>query len=561
MGCACMRSKGDVYNALADLTYSKKIYFDGFLPPEKRTTRLSRLDKSLRKLITTRAKHGDFNSTKTKQQSHRIDVEQLFDSSKPLPDRAGGILDAPFLVPAILDILSTSEFSSRTEVVPGEADSFCASAARKEHGTILTNDSDLLLYDLDLYGAVASFSSLDLQPAENNCKTVSAQFFKPKDMAKSLGLENLLRMAFELREDHTITLNKAVQRAKQDIEAPSRLDAFRNFCKVYSLDTELSSAMIPTKLSDVRTAFESAFHDIPSFLDPRVSELVLQGLTGEQASVQIYLPFLIDDPSRSSAWAVSRDLRRYAYHLLLRNSRKTVLEYSRRGVKIQQTVIDIEDSFPCASKANLLCQRLSLLAERFYPTPPWVFWRVFAMMEVFQWYRDGRTVPSTDMASKAFEGRDEIQLSWQDIHLSAQIEAALYSIRILKQIVGHVIQQDRDNAVEELLDLNQRLATMPPLSSMIPARPRSTLSFMKEVTTDQVLELILDLERKEHNQDEEAVGRETTEGSSESSHTSAAWTNVMSTKKKRRSKNNFEAGKKTSHDLVLRAVNPYSVLA
>ena len=183
------------------------------------------------------------------------------------------------------------------------------------------------------------------------------------------------------------------------------------------------------------------------------------------------------------------------------------------------------------------------------------------MMEVFQWYRDGRTLPSTDMASKAFDGRDEIRLSWQDIHLSAQIGAALYSIRILKQIVGHVIQQHCNSVEEELLNLNRRLGTMPPLSSMVPARPRSTTSFMKEVTVDQVLELILDLEGIEHNQGEEAVGRETTEASSGPSHTSAAWTNVMSTKKKRRSKNNFEAGKKTSHDLVLRAVNPYSVLA
>ena len=547
---------------MADLIYSKKIYFDGFLPPEKQNTRLARLEKSLQKLITLRAKYGDFKSTKTRKQSHMIDVEQLFDSSKPLPDRVGGILDAPFLVPAILDILCTSEFSSITEVVPGEADSFCASAAREEHGTILTNDSDLLVYDLGLYGAVASFSSLELQPAENYCKTVSAQFFKPKDIAKSLRLENLLRMAFELSEDHTITLNEAVHRAKQDIEAPDRLTAFRSFSKVYSLDTERSSAVTATKLSDAETVSETAFLDIPKFLDPRVSELVLQCRTGQRESVQIYLPFLIDDPSRSSAWAVSKNLRRFAYHLLLRSSPGTVLEHSRRGTRIQQTEIDVGAGFPCESEAKCLCQRLSLIEEKFYPTPPWVFWRIFAMMEVFQWYHDGRTLPSTDVASKAFEGRHEIRLSWQDIHLCAQIEAALYSIRSLKQIVGHIIQQNWNSAEKELLNLNRGLATMPPLSSMIPARPQSTKTFMNEVTVDQVLELILDLERIEHDQGGEAERRETTEGSSEPPHTSAEWTNVMSSKKKsRRSKNKPKDGKKASEDHVLRAVNTYSVLA
>ena len=509
------------------------------------------MELSLQKLVAVRASYGDFKSAKKGSHVAPLNAEILFDSSRPLPSRVGGVIDAPFLVPAILDRLGASEYSSITEVVPGEADPYCAAAARSTDSIVLTNDSDLLVYDLGEKGALTSFSSIELQSCEDRCRCLRARLQRPVEIAKQLGLSNLIRLAFELSEDYTITLNEAVKRSKLDIEISARISAFRDFGKLYCLEP-IQSHPPGASIKGARKVF----------MDARVSELILQYRSPSHEPVYMFLPVLIDDPSRSSAWAIAMNLRRFAYALLTQNSSSVVLEYGRRGSRIQPTMFQTEEGYLCTSDAATICRRLSAIDEEFGPMPAWLTWRIFGMMEVFSWYLEGRTLPPSNMSSKAFVGRDEIRLSWQDIHLAAQLEAALYSVRILKQVLGYVIQINGNSALPELLELYQRLASLPPLGSLMPSRTELINSSTAIVTTDQVLKFIINDGKTGGDQAQPAKGKEVEERSTDPSHVDVGWMSIKSTKRKCQKFKQDEGGtRKHSAHTDQRSDNPYSVLA
>ena len=64
----------------------------------------------------------------------------------------------PFLVPAVIEALRNSQdWAPLIQVVPGEADTYCAQDVRQNGGIVLTSDSDLLVQDLGADGRVSFF--------------------------------------------------------------------------------------------------------------------------------------------------------------------------------------------------------------------------------------------------------------------------------------------------------------------------------------------------------------------------------------------------------------------
>ncbi|KAL8645156.1 MAG: hypothetical protein Q9210_006865, partial [Variospora velana] len=308
------------------------IYFDGFLPVHKRPTRQGRLELSLKGLVNTYdlfPSGFSVGAVSRHAQSPSWKPEQIFNSLFPLPSSYRHLPAPAFLVPAVLDGLAESRYSSITDVVPAEADVYCALAAFKLGGTILTSDSDLLVFSIGPKASVVFFntlsiSALDGDPAAGSI--LKANAFNTAELAQKFQLPNLHRLTYEIKTDPTLSFSDALRRTKTPVAHPVN---FRAFVEEYALPSSSSYAATPITSIDSK----------PAFLDPRLSELILQLRSSpSQAADEIivYLPLFLDDPTRSSAWAVSACIRHHTYSLLATRfspllSPNAIAETSRRG--------------------------------------------------------------------------------------------------------------------------------------------------------------------------------------------------------------------------------------
>lgn len=394
-------------------------------------------------------------------------MDSLFDFSRPVPAKFRGLPAAPFLVPAALERLASSRFADVVEVIAGEADSFCAATARMSGGFVVTGDSDLLVYDLGPDGGVVFLEQLELRPCDKSpgeyC--LAANLAVPHEICQRLDIESVQRLAFELKEDRSITLQEAVQRSKKDIGLTGKQICYHLFQKEYA--TELVRSNHDEKTCSGIGA--------PQILDPRLSELALQCDDAQQNTVYMYLPFLIEDPSRASAWGVSSGLRSLAYTLLAsidpQRTTLSILEYSRRDVRIVATGVCILGNSELIFSTKTMNRKLVAIHDRFATLSPAETWRIFGMIEVFSWYMDnGRALPSRPAFLKLFRSSEGISISWQDVQLSAMIQAALYSIRLLKQVEDRVNSSSTSRLSPDLLALHLHLEKLPSLQELIPSR-------------------------------------------------------------------------------------------
>ena len=194
---------------------------------------------------------------------------RLFQSTRKSPLSFRGLAPPAFLVPAILDALRSSKYAQRTNLVPGEADFYCARAARNCGGTILTNDSDLLVYDLGPNGAVAFLSEVQLTGDEPigrqlaGCEVLKASIWRPNVIAEKLGLPDLRHLAFSISQDPHVTMTEALQHAKR---SPKAVDGFEGFIEEYNAD-----AFLPNHLTQGRDSLNTVVAQCQHF-DPRVSK-------------------------------------------------------------------------------------------------------------------------------------------------------------------------------------------------------------------------------------------------------------------------------------------------
>ena len=247
------------------------LFFDGYLPHRKDTIRHSRLDQSLKNLNLFYATNiTDFAPSQLSAISEPPYQHQLFRSAKKVAPSFRGLPPPTFLVPAVLDALRSSKYAPSTNLVPGEADIYCARAAQKDGGIILTSDSDMLVYDLGPSGAVAFLLDVKLTGEEPvgrqvaGCEILKATIWCPKVIAERLGLPDLQRLAFMISQDPHMTMVKAVQRARKSAEA---VEGFKVFVEEYDIGSS-----IPNHSTQCRDNLDSVTVRCQHF-DPRVSEI------------------------------------------------------------------------------------------------------------------------------------------------------------------------------------------------------------------------------------------------------------------------------------------------
>ena len=425
----------------------KAICFDGALPFNKQAIRLERLEKARAQLERYRKQRpGPFKpSTLANSYSSASTLESsIWKKRFPAPRHTDQLPPAPFIVACVLDGLRNDWKSEyHVLVVPGEADSYCASIARTTGAAILSNDSDMTMYDLGSEGSLVLLDTLELElggsvnhDGKRHDQFLKAQRLHPLNIARRLSLTtpmgnpSLLRFGFERLSDPSAPAGTIRSRFTSFLSVGAS-EAFEDFCRLYTDSKEIESA--------------EAIVNALVQLDPRLSELYCQYNYKEYVvrpphSPHIYMPLLVEDPTRDSSWTYGKDVRILAYSLLKISAENTsnlrhsdcVIEFQRRGPRIVGVPLKVLNRVELMSSMEATVRDL---CEHDFVVDALLQWRLIGFKKVnIEKARHGKPTISyawvAEFLSKGYVGDS---LSWDDIHAYANVQACLYSFWTLKQ--------------------------------------------------------------------------------------------------------------------------------
>ncbi|KAJ5522646.1 hypothetical protein N7513_013219 [Penicillium frequentans] len=446
-----------------------QICFDGALPISKRATRLARIEKSRQKLESCRQRPISPTANRHRK-ADAIQPAQIW-RRRHLPSRWKNLPENPFMVSAVYEDL-TNRWSKKlmttthpcvaqlegeypwakiTTMVPGEADLDCARITRLTGSAVLTNDSDLAVHDLGQHGSLVLLNSLEFldDTPDLTSSEIRGLRIHPHEICVRLGLRSLQRFAYELTQDPHRGFSDLVRRSKEDLGTASVI-GFNEFLQEYLDDSDqhMSLQGIPSALA----------------LDPRVSELFWQYKLpetycwGEDIRPHIYLGILPEDHARQCAWEQGRIYRALGYSLLnlaqpAARQFPAIHEFVRRGRRIVPEQVTLSQAKAIALDLDLLSRRLHLARSVFGSEAQPSFWVMFALSEIYRNSSSNTTIPSASklehFLAHGFAGKCT---EWADLHLLAQIHAVLYSLRMLKQLLGVTKDLDLSRQHEGILN-------------------------------------------------------------------------------------------------------------
>lgn len=350
-----------------------------------------------------------------------------------------------------------------TEVVPGEADVYVAEAAKVFDASVLTGDSDLLLHDLGPNGSVIFYDSIQTVESEpSESYQLIASELSQRAVSKRFGLTNFQRLGFELQTNPGASMMTLVQRSKEYSD-PEPSDLYRAFLKEYEAP---SHRHMPGS--------EQAI------LDPRVLELCLQyeipEFRSDSEAPHVYLPLMIENHARRCAWAEGREIRTLGYSLFdvsfsKVNVSQRVMEYYRKGERVTPTAVALLGRKNIESAVTELLQRMNSI-DLPCGKETVIFWKVFALNEI--WCpSEKNNNPVLDSAGiKQFleKGHAGGRVSWEDLHLHAQVHAVLYSLKMLKDLATATLPRLDGIMKESTMQVLDSLSELPTMRNLLQSR-------------------------------------------------------------------------------------------
>lgn len=327
---------------------------------------------------------------------------------------------APFLVPSLIEGLLSSKYAKVTKVMPGEADHYCTVAARELTSAdvyIFTNDSDLLVLNTMNDTRIVMLSSL--AHIEGG---LCADVYNPTAIVRSVGLNDMLKVAYKMKMDPHLIFDTAAARVLQ--EGHLYAAGYKDF-------------LAEIEGTAVSTTFCANQQECLDRMDPRLSELIHRLIAQEpDAEPSMFLPFLVDDLHKGSAWKCGSSLRKLAYSVLSGTAVKTINEFDRKGTRMADTKIalhtDVQQAV-CSHQTWLEQQVLSVQTKGIKP-----LWRaVGGIMLLCDLQAQDKSAPSLADITSVIHKRK--LCSWTQIHLSVQLEAVMYSFRMLKLALEFVL--------------------------------------------------------------------------------------------------------------------------
>lgn len=461
------------------------IHFDGSLPTYKKEERLGRV-------CETSTKAQQYFLATSAGISLNAAQRQVQNMNKD-----GWLPKPAFIVPAIIEALRSSEgYSQITHLALGEADPFCANDVRHNGGTILTADSDLLLYDLGPAGSVVFLQDVTVgtpapgaiasEGAEED-RRISAFTYRQSEMCQKMSLKagqhGLLALAFEVKQGSHRRLKSLAPPSEWRYLDPACAFEYKSFVSQYQ-DFSALQGTVPAFMS---------------FLDPRVSEFILDWVESA-ASPVVYLPLLVDRWDQRSAWNPSTPIRQLAYSLCRGSSdtRSAVVEY-RRTMSTQSRGQMVE-LFNEAEAPEALQNLLSYLGGFLEGVtgPARLRWITACLgLEMGHAAAEGRESITLKLWNKASKADGQLDSGdWDAVHLTAQIQGALYSLRMLHQVlksrVGYLLASS--SARSQVHQLEAFLSSLPPIAEF-PCAPDMTNLFeqLHEAGTLSVLAAVTDI--------------------------------------------------------------------
>jgi hypothetical protein len=352
-----------------------------------------------------------------------------------------GIPVPPFAVPCILEALRTSEqYGHLTHLVPEEADYSCAEHVSRKGGALLTSDSDLLLYDLGQDGSVVFLDDVEIRPEDFDLPLV--QTYRQRAICKRLSIEpgqrGILSLAFEIKRNPYKTIAYWTAQSKKNRSAYENPVEYADFISEYVRGSNSSRTM----------------PDSSRFLDPRVSEFLLtrtalgntdmaSASTEESpnpAGSVFYLPLLLDRWDHESAWRPSTWIRQLAYSLCPKTPSVSsmVTEYGRTmSLKSNGKAIELLSEDEMTETANRLLNACGKLTNTKAGSPH-LQWAMFCLtQEITHSSEQGKQSLVKEVLQSAIKSRLRLDPGrWSTVHLLAQIQGTLYSLRILHQMLS-----------------------------------------------------------------------------------------------------------------------------
>lgn len=403
----------------------------------------------------------------------KLDASEM----KHVPSRLTAIPAAPFLVPVVLDALRNSCFSSVTTTVACEAEVACVND-REPKDMILTSDSDLLV--LTPVGRVMFFNDFSFGSLMTPNDTLEGVYYSRLDLASKLNCGNLLKMAFYMTRDPHLGIKECAKQASQ-LGFPSENVAhkYAQFKENYATAAQYSAFACVTEVKNPYPALQESLER----LDPRISEIVQQWLSGldttkfpiigstsdyisSQQSRTMFLAFLIDDPTRASAWRASSEIRCMAYSILaLYGPAWKMIEYDRRGERMVGVEISlIKQPQSLVERCKMLLVDLSAI-ELHGDTGLQDEYKLFLLTSVLKSAAASTTAMPDRESISHFLTSPSTSYSWPHIHLSAQLEGCLYSYRVLQQMLSVYLCGDipahPEVDIQMLQDLHKVLKSSP----------------------------------------------------------------------------------------------------
>lgn len=413
---------------------------------------MARVVKGTKMIETYSRKHHKERSLNRPVQREEPEVEPF--PTGPVPRATvRDVPIPPFLVPAIVEALSSSKkYGSITKVMPGEAEVFLAKHVQSYGGLVLSSDSDLLVHDLGPTGAMTFLGHLETITGGPSPE-LSGLEFVGQDICRQLGINRgveMVRVAYELETHPEMSLEKAVRNFKSATTASMLPESYAAFLRPYNR---------PEVGPEILTE--------PILLDPRISEIVLRSVGAEAQDVVMYLPILIDNLSRPSAWISSTSIRALAYahlHLICRQDLE-VMEIRRPlSAFTKGTRVHVLSLRAASEECERLFENINLAKLRTAGIhSEWIILTIF--LELASAMDDGTSEPLVlEILRKHASGRLDT-VHWDFIHFSAQIEATLYSFRMLRQIIDVVSAQLGEGSLSpQTIRFRTSLASLPSIA-------------------------------------------------------------------------------------------------
>ncbi|KAK6197621.1 hypothetical protein LQW54_010707 [Pestalotiopsis sp. IQ-011] len=484
-----------------------KIYFDGYLPPFKWETRKTRLMnqtqtvqelvKEFRKGVGLPMPTSQLTGEGFQSAGFSPDSGAGAEPGRPLSMKssvsakayADSLPKHPFTVPAVIESLRQSHWADAVQVVPGEADAYCAQDVYQNGGLLLTADSDLLLQDLGVSGAVVFFWDLfgsPVKPGDGILDPASANDYYVATKHSSTLVEQhlaigehggLLRLVFEWQ-----------QRGGSLLEAQGRIH--KDGPETAAADKPAWEAFLDEHRLVEYVPDAHPVLGLLSGLDPRISEFVIQSLdlkvSGQRRAseltakstqraprgseqLSIFLPVMIEDPSQKSCWEHSQVTRQLAYRLaqgLDQAQREIVIEYRTLFSVNGGREVEIPDASTADAWCESLISTLSFLEPAEPSKVPCAKWFTFALYQEIQLARESSIKSSLTIkcATQAVYNTQPREYSWENIHLSAVIQASFYSLRLLKQVLSVRASLTPEQMTDSQKKLLLQLETLPPIT-------------------------------------------------------------------------------------------------